>query len=492
MPTTVATGQVTIVDQNDAKPITSIISTNRATTQVVSKKDNFSAWKPDYTLTSITLTANIYVGGTNVAGDASVVTDIVWSTSYDGTSVGTSRNLVRNINIPVADGTVTYYFRCNYTDPTTGITSRVDDSITLTVVEAGAEAVFVQVMGQDTIKQSDSATKNSVALKAVLVRPAGIDGSNLQYRWYTVAPDGTKAKIYTGHASVASLAVKSTNANAAPSASGATLGTSTFSTAAITTATTATTATLTEDWCTAGSPGYNTLVIGEGAVNGIQTLHVEVRDTAEPLVKYEASFTVKDATDPYTVEVKPDADRLLNGTGSTNVYAKVYVGAVEISSYNGWSFNWKCKNKDGAYAGLTVFSSGATPEKMAGISTNSTGAITTKTALTLAAGDILKLVSSGGGTVKYVQVNAAVTTGAGTTPTITLKTTGLSADAASLSAVAVITDDEFKDGYLVKVVASKPVAIPGTGVRSYLDTKLVVSEYDVDSKNSFEVEATRP
>lgn len=488
MPTAVATGQVTIVDQNDTKPITSIISANRATTQVVSKKDNISTWRPDYPIELLTLTANVYVGGVNVAGDASVVSNISWATSYDGTSVGTSRTLVRNTNIPVADGSITYYFRCTYTDPTTKVASRVDDSITLTVVEAGAEAVFVQIIGQDTIKQSDSATKNAVALKAVLVRPDGVDNSNLQYRWYTVAPNGIESKIYSGHASKDHLAVKSTATSAAPSASGAVLGASTFA-AGVADITTSTVSDTDADWCTMGSPGYNTLVIGEGAVNGIQIFQVEVRDTADKTRVYKTSFTVKDATDPYRVEVKPDSDRLLNGVGTTNVYAKVYVGAAEISSYNSWSFKWTCKNELGSRAGLVAFSgTTTTPEAMAGISANTSTGITAKTNVTLAAGDVLKLVSAGGGTIKYVQVNSAVAAGTA----VALKTSALSADALDLSAVTGITAGEFVGGYLVKVVASKVLAIPATGSRSYLDTKLLVSQYDVDNKNSFEVEVTRP
>lgn len=493
MPTIVSTGQVTIVDQNDAKPITSLISASGLTTQVVSKKNNVNTWKPNYTANNLTLTANVYVGGVNVAGDSSVISGIVWSADYNGaTALSTARTLVRNTNIPVADGAVTYYFRCTYTDPVTGIATRVDNSIVLTVVEAGAEAVFVQTMGQDTIVQADSATKNAVAIKAVLVRPAGIDGDNLQYRWSTVAPDGTVAKIYTGHASVGGLAVKTTASNAAPAVGATVLGSSTLTTAGITTATTSDTD---ADWCTGGSPGYNTLVIGEAAVIGTQTFKVEVRDTVDKTAVYETTFTIKDKTDPYTVEVLPDSDRLLNGTGSTNVYAKAYCGAAEISSYNSWSFKWTCKNKDGARAGLTVFSANDTPAAMAGIQSNDGTTITTKTSVTLVAGDILKLVSAGGGTVKYVQVNVNVTSGVGTTPTIALKTSALSADANTLSAVTALgtaNGGEFKDGYLVKVVASKQVDIPATGVRSYLDTKLVVSQYDVDAKNSFQVEVTRP
>ena len=487
MPTVVSTGQVTIVDQNDAKPITSLISASGLTTQVVSKKNNVNTWKPSWSTTALTLTANVYVGGVNVAGDSSVISGIVWSADYNGaTALSTARTLVRNTNIPVADGAVTYYFRCTYTDPVTGVATRVDDSIVLTVVEAGAEAVFVQTIGQDTIVQADSATKNAVAIKAVLVRPAGIDGDNLQYRWSTVAPDGTVAKIYTGHASVGGLAVKTTASNAAPAVGATVLGSSTLTTAGITTATTSDTD---ADWCTGGSPGYNTLVIGEAAVSGIQTFKVEVRDTVDKTAVYETTFTIKDKTDPYTVEVLPDSDRLLNGTGSTNVYAKAYCGAAEISSYNSWSFKWTCKNQHGARAGLVAFSgTTTTPEAMAGISTNTSTGITTKTNVTLAAGDVLKLVSAGGGTIKYVQVNSAVAAGTA----VALKTSALSTDALTLSAVTGITAGEFVDGYLVKVVASKQVDIAATGVRSYLDTKLVVSQYDVDAKNSFQVEVTRP
>lgn len=65
----VSTGQLTIVDQNDAKPITALISANRALQQAYSKDNGVETYIPNWTTNTVVLTANVFVGGVNVAND---------------------------------------------------------------------------------------------------------------------------------------------------------------------------------------------------------------------------------------------------------------------------------------------------------------------------------------------------------------------------------------------------------------------------------------
>ena len=77
MATLVSTGQITIVDNNDAKPITAFITSNAPLQQTYTKDESSVTYVPNWASTPITLTAKVYVGST--VDSASTLTNKKWS-----------------------------------------------------------------------------------------------------------------------------------------------------------------------------------------------------------------------------------------------------------------------------------------------------------------------------------------------------------------------------------------------------------------------------
>lgn len=465
----VSTGQFTIVDQNDQKPITAVITANGPLFQTYTKDNGIETFNPNWASTAITLTANVFVGGVNVTSGATI-TGKQWSTTFNGSDLGTAVTQARNTNFTTPDTTSnqTYYFRCTYTDPVTRIESRVDASIVLGVVKVGSNAVYVQTEGIDLISESDTATKNVAVIKAKLVRSSGADGDNLQYKWYSIATNGTATQLWNGVAGVANYGIKSTPINNAPTGSAAELGAATFTTAGVTTS---------SSYTTAASPGYNTLVIGENAVTGFGMFKVEVKDTTDATV-YVSYFTVRDVSDPYSMELISSAgDRLLQGLGNTSITPKVYRGATELASYTGWTFDWYLYDKNGARVGFVNSSSPPTPTIQRTVTANTTGGLTLSTAATLTAGQLIKLVSADGSVVKFAQVAATTTTA------VTLQTaTGDNALCNPVSATGLVAN-EFASGTMYLAESKRST----TG-----NAAITLTEHDVDGKNTLKVDANRP
>lgn len=463
----ISTGQFTIVDQNDAKPIMAFISADGSVQQVYSKDNTVETFIPNWSTTNLTLTAAVYVGGVNVVNGTSV-TNRKWSTTFDGTSISTTKTFVRNTNFAATDVSQTYFFTCTYTDPTTNISSRVDAQITLSIVKTGTNAVYVLTSGIDVITQSDTSTKNVAAVKAELIRSSGADTTGLEYKWYSISSSGVATQLWNGVANVTNYGIKTTASGASPVATAADLGATTFTAAGVTTAT---------SYTTAGSPGFNTLVVSENAVTNFQLFRVDIFDSTDSdTAVYTGYFTVTDVSDPYTITVlSSNGDRLLNGQGNTTLTAKVYSGAQEISSYTGWVFDWYLRDKVGSRIGFVASASAPTPDILRTISANTTTTLTITVAAVLSAGDLVKLVSADGNIIKFAQVLASSGT------TVTLQ--AASGDNINVGAVATITTSEFVNGKLYKAVAKRQTTTTNT---------LTVTEHDVDSKATIQVDATRP
>jgi hypothetical protein len=465
----ITTGQFTIVDQNDAKPIMAFISANGSVQQTYNKDNAIESFTPNWVNTPLTLTAAVYVGGINVI-DGSSITNRKWSTTFDGTSIGSTKSFVRNTNFASTDTSQTYFFTCTYTDPTTNIPSRVDSQITLSILKTGTNAVYVLTSGIDVIAQSDTATKNVAVIKAELIRSSGADTSGLQYKWYSISSSGVATQLWSGVAGVANYGLKTTATGAAPTATAANLGAATFTTAGVTSSTAYTSV-------VAGQVGYNTLVVSENAVTNFQLFRVDVYDSADNAsLVYTAYFTISDVSDPYTITItSSNGDRLLNGLGNTTLTAKVYSGSQEISSYTGWVFDWYFRNSVGTRVGFVSSSSPPTPDITRTISSNTTGSVTLSTAVTLAAGDLVKLVSADGSIVKFAQVTATTST------LVTLQ--AATGDNINVGAVSTITASEFVGGTLYKAISKKTATTTNT---------LTVTQFDVDAKATIQVDATRP
>jgi hypothetical protein len=464
MPTLVSTGQITIVDNNDAKPLTAFIAGSTALQQVYTKDESTVTYIPNWASTPITLTAKVYVGGTAGSVDiTALLTNKKWSNDLV-TSIGSATTLVVNTNLTTVAPVKTYYFEGDYTDPNTGLISHVIAQIGLSLVQTGTNAVYVQLSGQQAIEQSSSATKNTAVMKAELIRASGVDDTGITYRWFK-SPFAAADQIDANLASVTTQYGFRTTAQANAGSGGA---------------------------INSAIPADGTwadvkaIIISETAVNSMGLYKVEVKDADGAI--YQAFFTIYDVSDPYTVEMISTAgDKLQNGVGSTDVYPEVYYGANKITDLTNWSFKWMFYDKDGVRASLVDTSRTA----VAGgrnISANTAGAAAVITydgaAITFANNDIVKLVTITG-VAKYYEVAS------GTGNTVTLRVPATLSTWLTWAAPAL---SEFVGGKLF--VCAGTGATAGTKTTAGGATgpiaKITVTGDEIDVKGSIMCEATRP
>jgi len=488
---TITTGQITIIDQNDAKPITAFIGANGSTQQVYTNVDDVITYVPSWSVSSpLILTAYVYVGNANnIAG---TLTNRKWSTSVDGTSIGSDATLNITSNITTVDTapSVTYYFQGTYTDPSTNISSLVLTSIIVSVVKTGAngldgaDAAYIITRGKNAIGQAVGSVKNVGVIAVDLVRATGIDTTNLTYKWYDnngstqiTAASANYGFISTAAGTNPALNVDATDLNT-------------------------------------GTPGTsNTIIIKETAIQDFAVFKVEITDSVEEK-SYVTFFTVYDYSDPYMLELVSTAgDKLQNGLGTTTVYPRVFNGSTELqpSDYQSWEFHYYFYDKDskrGAFidATKTNASGGRTIESSTAADT-ATGRFTITLSAALAEtnqlipNNIVKLIKSDG-TAEYYEVSP-VSLAAGATyitgTTITLKYTGITSGNSFLSWTTAPTLNAFKDGKFFICVNNngkiiKVVDDSGINTVSNFENavKIQVGSDEIDGKGTIVCEAYRP
>ena len=413
----VSTGQITIVDNNDAKPITAYITANPGTQQVFSKDESAISYIPDWTTANsnagLVLSARVFVGGVGAAQEITgLMTNRRWTTNLTASIEGTNALISSNAQLAsiFRQGTgltfstvhntslstltiksnflesvsqAVIYFEGDYTDPSTGLVSRVVAQIGLGMVRTGTNAVYILTRGTSAIEQATGATKNVAVIAADLVRAAGVDTTGITYRFYE-ANGGTQ--ITTAQSTRYGL--KTTSPTVSPTGTPSEVGVNLPASGA---------------WSS-----HNTLVIHESAVQDMGIFRVEARDADGTI--YQAFFTIYDVSDPYEVRlISSSGDKLQNGVGSTNITPVVYYGATQISNLTGWLFNWFFYNRDGKRGAFV----NPTRTALAGgrdITANTAGvsAVFTYsgTAITFAAGDIIKAVAASGLESFYEVVSA--------------------------------------------------------------------------------------
>lgn len=414
----VSTGQITIVDTNDARPITAYLTTNPGTQQVYTKDESTISYTPSWmtanSSTGMQIDAHVFVAGATGAQDVTEsLTNRKFCLTVGGaalTNATTSSNFCNDADAAVTtpftvltDATNTYlrikgnlkdtvaafvvYFEADYTDPASGLVSHVIASITLNTVKTGTNAVFINTRGNSSIEQSTSATKAVTAISADLVRAGGIDTTGLTYKWYVGNAATQVTTSLAGYATKYGL--KTSAAPAMPSGVTGDLGVNIPAAGA--------------------GNAHNTLVISETAITNQDVIRVDITDAASKT--YSQYFTVYDVSDPYNVVLTSSTgDKLQNGQGSTTITPKVYYGATEVSDLTGWSFTWYFYDKNGVRAAF-VDTAKISTAGGATITANTTGATATFscaaiTAGQFAAGDIIKCVKPNGDAF-YYEVGAA-------------------------------------------------------------------------------------
>jgi hypothetical protein len=485
----VSTGQITIVDNNDAKPITAYITANPGAQQVYSKDESLISYTPDWTTvngnTGLALSAKVFVGGVGGATEVTgQLTNRRWSTDLStaltGTGAAISSAATLNAVFVASGGTFTVvhsasvstltlkanmqdtvaqaviYFEGDYTDPATGLTSRVVAQIQLGVVKTGTNAVYVLTRGTNAIEQATGSTKNVAVITADLMRAAGHDTTGITYRFYEA--NGATQVINTMSTK---YGLKTVGSGVAPTGSTTDIGV---------------------NLPTAGSwSSHNTLVIHEIAVNDLGIYRVEAKDADGAI--FQTYFTIYDVSDPYEVRVNSTSgDKLQNGVGSTSLTPDVFYGAARVSSLTGWTFTWTLYNRDGKRGGFVD----ATRTAVVGgrdITAHGTGVSATITYnganITMAAGDLIKCVTAGGLEYFYeVASNAANVATIRTPSTNTwLNYTDFPAPTAS----------QFLNGGKLFVVRNTQGQATTAGAAA-----LVLTGDDVDVKSRIVIDANRP
>lgn len=145
MPEIVTSGQVTLIDLNDAKSLSSYIQSNRPTIQLYDP--NTGALTPNWATTPVILTPELYVSGTsaNIISQAKSITWYVAGnatplTTGNGYTIGTTNPKALTINqnkLTDAIPQLTFIAEIVWTDPATGSDSAIKCEIVFARVSSG-------------------------------------------------------------------------------------------------------------------------------------------------------------------------------------------------------------------------------------------------------------------------------------------------------------------------------------------------------------------
>lgn len=484
-----STGQITIVDNNDARQITAFISANPGTQQIYTKDESSVVFTPNWTTVNsnngLELRAYVYgarpgsseditgqltnrkwtyvAGGAAIASGAAPTSDFESGGTLTVTHSATLSTLQVKANLKVGGSAEQIFFEADYTDPVTLLVSRVVASISLTQVKTGTNAVYINLRTVDGDILEPDAGKSQVRVFADLIRAAGVDDTNITYRWYqfphTSADqvDGNLSGVTTKYGA---LTTAQANANAA-----GVVGQ--FGGTAITTT----------NMPDGGWTDAKGLVIHANAVTDVGNYKVEVRD-GDNMV-YQTYFAIYDVSDPYDcVLVSTAGDKLQNGVGSTDIYPTVYYGNKKVANTTGMTFDFYFSDRDGNRGGFvdtsrTALAGGRT------ISANTTTTFTySGSAITLNAGDILKAVLAG--VAEFFEVASS----SGNTVTVRAPTTNTFMKNNFVN----LTANKFLNGSLFVCVAKRTTlgtAGPDT------DSKITVTGDDIDAKAVFTCEVSK-
>lgn len=305
-----ARGQITIVDLNDAKQVTAYLENSGADVQIYNP--DTKVYTPNYTSAPITLTPKVFMTGSSddqiknctgfaytVNGVAADGTNYVVTSSTGALTIKANLSSVNFLNI---------VFTCTFTDPDTAATTKLTAYKTISKSQsAGALFSAVITTPSGTIFDTAQSTTAKTA-KCTVYRGGTQDTSGTTYKWYKLDTASGKWTQITS--------------------------TSSGTTPYITTASNVSTLTVTPD-----------------DVLNFQTFKCVATDSSN---SSEALVTFQDVTDPYQVElVSTTGDKIVNGSGSTSVAARVYRSGELVESESTatasrkFTYTWTKYNKDG-------------------------------------------------------------------------------------------------------------------------------------------------
>lgn len=331
----IATGQLTIIDYNDALTLTGFITSNRQKTQIYNP-DN-GTFVPDWSTSNLILTPSLFIAGSADDKIASIVTDsqkwyqVVGGTQTQITSgannytIGASSPWALTVAANKMTGStaaIDYIFECQYLDASTNLTLTYKTSISLSKVVNGGG--ITDAIGW---APSGNVFKNGVGTltaQCTLWRGSTEDTTNVSYTWYAQnggSDDSTNPLIGAGWNKLTA---------------GYSLGITGYAT--------------------------STITIPASAITNVETFKCLITDTDAASPTYDQGYvdtiTFIDQTDPIQVVVgSTGGDVFKNGVGSTTLTAKLFQSGQEIDAGGTtYTYTWTIYDKDG---NASTFSGGA-------------------------------------------------------------------------------------------------------------------------------------
>lgn len=315
-----SSGQISIIDYNDAVTLTGIINTNLAKTQMFNPDND--TYNPNWAIQNMILTPSLFKAGN--AGDliaSSEVRSVKWYIGNSTTAItanaqyglsGTKGHIL-TIKANVLAGIPAQDYRCDITflDSTTGLTLTHKMSVTLSRVINGSgitDAIATTPNGA-VFKNSEV---SSLVGKIELWRGSTIDTTNVAYQWYMM------------DSSVSTDQGGGTGWKKLTDVSGLYTGTTT-----------------------------NTITIYPNAVASYGVFKASIKDTDSASATYNQYFwdviTISDQSDPIQVVVESTGgDVFKNGVGSSTLTARLFQAGVEIDvAGTAYNYRWHKYNSNG-------------------------------------------------------------------------------------------------------------------------------------------------
>jgi hypothetical protein len=319
----IATGQISIIDYNDALTLTGFISSNKPKTQQYNP-DN-GVYNPDWSASNLTLTPSLFIlGSSDDIISSAQVQSITW---YDAEAPSTPLATDTNYTVPTS-GLKTLTIKKNvlaakvakdyicvivYRDVTTNLDLTYKTSISFNkVVNGGGIADAVAWCPDGNIFKNDSIA--TIKAHCDLWRGSTIDTTLVTYQWYK--QDSTVSTDQGAGVGWRKLD-----------------GTTNY-----------------------GITGYTTneITVPNSAVLNIAVFKCQIKDTDPASNTYNDYFydtvTIVDQSDPVQVSVTSSGgDVFKNGVGSTTLTAKLFRGGEEIDSAGTtYAYKWYKYDKDSA------------------------------------------------------------------------------------------------------------------------------------------------
>ena len=305
----ISRGQITIVDLNDAKSLNLYLNANQPTTQIFNREN--SSYVPDYTTSPLVITPELYVSGTSDDLIGRIKPNPKWyingsdNLAAFGATVATASPYKLTINNNMTKiSQMKVECEVIFVDPVTLVETKSKSVMTFTKTEnAGQLITAISYAPNGTIfKQGVERLK----AHCDLWRGSKIDDTNVNYKWFKLATDGTWTEL--------------------------------------------------NDTTNFGIKGYTTneITIPSSAVLNFETFKCEITDKDTSSGTYDTKvsdiISFADLTDPYQiVMVSPDGDKIVNGRGSIKITAEIWQKGEKLSddALSKFYFTWKKFDKDG-------------------------------------------------------------------------------------------------------------------------------------------------